>query len=161
VLPEAGVNWGPSKRTRSPYDSLSRVRGGSDGDSSVRCILPAGALLINVPSPRRAVGNSGRLAYQAPRCRKLTADQGASIRALAGTKSLRPWMPSSVLAMRRSEPWCGKVAKPDLTTGRTTARDADDSAPGCFAKSGSDKLGREALSGSLLIRCQVRCRSGW
>src|SRR5687768_3972727 len=45
--------------------------GGSDGDSSVRCILPAGALVI------------------APRQRKLSTEQEAVIPTLAGTKSLR------------------------------------------------------------------------
>ena len=41
------------------------------------------------PPPRRVIGRSRRAAYQEPRRRKLSPEQEAVIRAVAGTKSLR------------------------------------------------------------------------
>ena len=63
--------------------------GGSDGDRSVGCILPAGALLIANWPPLRVAGRSKRATYRSPRRRKLSAEQVEAIRAEAGNRTLR------------------------------------------------------------------------
>ena len=51
--------------------------------------LPPGLVVIAEAPPRRVSGRSERASYHAPRRRKLTPEQEAAIRALAGTRSLR------------------------------------------------------------------------
>jgi len=63
--------------------------GGSDGDRSVGCILPVGALLIAVRPPFRVAGRSKRATYRSPRQRKLSPEQVERIRAEAGNRTLR------------------------------------------------------------------------
>jgi len=48
-----------------------------------------GAVVIAEAPPRRVTGRSQRAAYETPRRRKLTPEQEAAIRAVAGTRSLR------------------------------------------------------------------------
>jgi hypothetical protein len=63
--------------------------GGSDGDRSVGCILPAGALVIAARPLFRVAGRSRRAAYRSTRQRKLSAEQVQAIWAEAGGRSLR------------------------------------------------------------------------
>ena len=63
--------------------------GGSDGDRSVGCILPVGALVIAQRPPLRVVGRSKRATYRSPRQRKLSPEQMEAIRAEAGNSTLR------------------------------------------------------------------------
>jgi hypothetical protein len=65
------------------------LAGGSDGDRSVECILPLGALVIAAAPPRRVAGRSGRTTYRTPRPRKLSLEQVAVIRREAGNRTLR------------------------------------------------------------------------
>jgi hypothetical protein len=46
-------------------------------------------VVITSAPPRRAVGTSGREAYQNPRSRKLSLEQEAAIRRQAGNRTLR------------------------------------------------------------------------
>ena len=64
----------------------SRVRRGSD--THLRH-LPLGLVVIAEAPPRRVAGRATRASCTTPRQRKLSPQQEAAIRALAGTKSLR------------------------------------------------------------------------
>lgn len=65
---------GPFFITVAVNQSEKVCTGGSDGDRSHRCILPAGALIIAEPPERPRVGRSQRDASRDPRPRKLDAD---------------------------------------------------------------------------------------
>ena len=71
------------------FESVNWCVGGSDGDRSRGCILPAGALVIAAASPLRFAGRSRRPAPGSSPRRKLTPGQEAAILALAHTTSLR------------------------------------------------------------------------
>jgi site-specific DNA recombinase len=73
----------------APNCQSSALAGGSDGDRSVGCILPIGALLIALRPPLRVAGRSKRATYRSPRQRKLSVAQVEAIRAEAGNRSLR------------------------------------------------------------------------
>jgi hypothetical protein len=86
----AAVELQPSFAPFFRWDfQVRRLSGGSDGDRSVGCILPIGALLIAVRPPLRVAGRSMRATYRSPRQRKLSSEQEAAIRREASNHTLR------------------------------------------------------------------------
>jgi hypothetical protein len=84
-----GLDFSVKSQARVKGSEHFEPGGGSDGDRSVGCILPIGALLIAVRPPLRVAGRSKRATYRSPRQRKLSTEQVEVIRADAGNRTLR------------------------------------------------------------------------
>src|SRR5690349_19043041 len=121
--------------------------GGRDGDRSVGCILPVGAMVIAQPRARRHVGRSRRVSYRSPRQRKLSPEQVEAIRASAANSTLRELAAEFGVSHETIRAAVRTCAPVELPLAEHERREASERARGSFAKSGSDNVGQEALSG--------------